>query len=220
MRDRTIQVLLEQADRPARESRARQEAKEARKAAAPKFTPFTPPPVDEHLAAGGEVWGRLAPADQAVSGGGMREFWLLSADRKSFVALVRMAPTDSNTSLTAKSWYDVDVIGDGLTKHLRADGTDEITMTTSVTATKATLTTVVKSTSTSESGTFKSQNELVATFDFPSDFGTVSVFGEERRVDTVFHNGTLSGGPFRKSKPEEFRQITKSNPPSGAGKRK
>jgi hypothetical protein len=220
VRDRTIAVLLESADRPAREAQAKQEAKDARLAAAPKYTMFTPPPVDEHLARGGEVWARVAPAEQSLNGTGYRQFWLLSADRKTFVALVTVMQLDEKKPLGTEPWYVVDVIGDGLTKHFRADGTDESTMTTSVTVTTATLTTVIKSTNTGERGTFKSQNEIVATFDFPSDPGALSVFGEERRVDTFFLNGTSSGGPFRKSKQEQFHQIKKPNPPSGAGKGK
>lgn len=220
VRDRTIQILIENADRSAREAIAKQEAQKARRAAAPKYTAFTPPPVDEHIAKGGEVWARVAPTDRSLDGRGYTQFWLLSADHKKFEALVTIAQADQSKPMSAQSWYWVETIGEGFTDRLGPNGSDQVTKTASMTAASATLTCVVKSGSTGKEGTFKHVSERVATFTFPSNSGALSATGEERSVDTVFLNDAISSGPIRKSMREQFDRITKPNPPRGMGEGK
>jgi hypothetical protein len=220
VRNRTIEVLLDNADAPARRAREKAKAEQARKDAAPKYTMFTPPPVDEHLSKGGEVWARVAPADQSWNGTGYMQYWLLSADRKTFVALVTVTQVDQSKPLSSQSWHSVDLIGEGYTRPVFDDGTAEYTMTPRLTATGATLTMVVTSSNTGPNGTFATHSETATTFAFPTEPNALSALGEERSVSTTYFNGSVQSGPSRKSQREQFHQITKPNPPSEAGKRK
>lgn len=93
IRDLAVSMLVAQVDEPAQHARAKEAAKESRKVAAGKYAMFTPPPVDEHLAKGGEVWGRLVPSDQAVIRSNER--WWSSSRRSRRVTFARSRPRSS-----------------------------------------------------------------------------------------------------------------------------
>ena len=220
VRDRTIAMLLESADQPARQAQAKKEAEEARIAAALKYTMFTPPPVAEHLARGGEVWARVAPSEQSLNGTGYRQFWLLSADRKTFVALVTAIPADQSKPLPSQHWYDMMPIGDGVSKPLGGDSMDTYRITALLSATAATLTFTTDSTKEAPDGSVTTKFESVTTFTFPDDPSVPAAVGEERTTSVVLKDAKPLGDPKRAAKREQFHQIKKPNPPSDAGKEK
>lgn len=199
-----------------------QQAREgdATKAAAPKYTMFTPPPVDEHLAQGGEIWARVAPADESVDGTGYRQFWLLSADRKTFVALVTVTPADQSKPLASQHWHDRMPIGGGVSKPSSGGGAGTFRFTPSLSASAATLTITSDSTQSAPDGPLMTQTESVTTFAFPDDPSVLAAVGEERTTITLLKNGKPLADPKRVAKREQFHQIKKPNPPSGAGKEK
>lgn len=219
IRDLSVSMLLAQADKPAKQTRERDATKAASKAAAPKYTMFTPPPVDEHVARGGEVWARVAPADESVDGTGYRQFWLLSADRKTFVALVTVTPAEQSTPLASQHWFDTMPIGDGVSKP-SGGSAGSFRFTPSLSTSAAALTITSDSTPSAPDGPLTTKTEYVTTFTFPDDPSVPAAVGEERTTVTVLKNGKPLADPKHVTKREQFHQIKKPNPPSAAGKGK
>lgn len=220
VRDRTIAMLLDSADRPAREAQAKREANEARLAAAPKYTMCTPPPVDEHLARGGEVWARVAPAEQSLNGTGYRQFWLLSADRMTIVALITAIPADQSKPLASQHWYDMMLIGDGVTKPSGGGTEGTVRFSPTLSASAATLTITSDSTQSASDGPLTTKIEYITTFTFPDDPSVSAALGEERTIGVVLKNAKPLADPKRAAKREQFHQIKMPNPPNEAWKGK
>jgi hypothetical protein len=193
--------------------------KAARNAAAPKYTMFTPPPVDEHLAQGGEVWARIAPTSESADGTGYRQFWLLSADRKTFVALITVTPAEQSTPLASQRWFDTMPIGDSVSKP-SGGGAGSFRFTPSLSTSAATLTITSDSTQSAPDGPLTTKTESVTTFTFPDDPSVPAAVGEERTTVTVLKNGKPLADPKHVTKREQFHQIKKPNPPSAVGKGK
>jgi hypothetical protein len=218
IRDLSVSMLLAQADKPAQQAQERNATKAAGKAAAPKYTMFTPPPVDDHIARGGEVWARVAPADESADGTGYRQFWLLSADRKTFVSLVTVTPAEQSTPLASQHWFDTMPIGDGVSKP--SGGAGAFRFTPSLSTSAAALTITSDSTQSAPDGPLTTKTESVTTFTFPDDPSVPAAVGEERTTVSVLKNGKPLAEPKRVTKREQFHQIKKPNPPSAAGKAK